>query len=257
MLTRVLPFAAGAPLRLLALTLLLNTPRCFSLAPSVTRVVRSRGRTAARCGTVTMSTAPIAVLAKTLAPRIGIVTSTALYFSPLSAVVKAVAASDMGTLNPLPLALMSISTISWLVYGLSIGDPFVTLSNLPGAIASIGMIAYTLPLLQSAPRAQLRTTQTIVLGGAGMVLSMWTYLVLSKVSAASSSSALGLFASAIFVCLCASPLSTITSVVKERDASSILMPLTLATCANCLLWSAYGMITKNHFVWVRKCATTP
>jgi len=81
---------------------------------------------------------PIAVLAKTLAPRIGIVTSTALYFSPLSAVVKAVAASDMGTLNPLPLALMSISTIRLEVHGkLTLGPLSLHKRALMGGVGAL------------------------------------------------------------------------------------------------------------------------
>ena len=51
--------------------------------------------------TTSMSTAAAATtLATTLAPQVGIVTSTLLYFSPLSAVMKAVSTSDIGDLNP-------------------------------------------------------------------------------------------------------------------------------------------------------------
>jgi len=72
----------------------------------------------------------------TLVPRIGILTSTLLYFSPFTAVRQATSDS-LNDLNPVPLAIMAVSSLCWLVYGLSVRDPYVTLSNVPGCIASI------------------------------------------------------------------------------------------------------------------------
>lgn len=73
----------------------------------------------------------------TLVPRIGILTSTLLYFSPFTAVRKASSSDSLNDLNPVPLAIMAVSSLCWLVYGLSVRDPYVTLSNVPGCIASI------------------------------------------------------------------------------------------------------------------------
>jgi uncharacterized protein with PQ loop repeat len=44
---------------------------------------------------------------------------------------------SLNDLNPVPLAIMAVSSLCWLVYGLSVRDPYVTLSNVPGCIASI------------------------------------------------------------------------------------------------------------------------
>ena len=57
-------------------------------------------------------------MAETLAPKIGILTSTALYFAPAAAVLSAIQSDDIGDLNPLPLAIMSIVSVAWLAYGL-------------------------------------------------------------------------------------------------------------------------------------------
>ena len=73
----------------------------------------------------------------TLVPRIGILTSTLLYFSPFTAVRQASSSDSLNDLNPVPLAIMAVSSLCWLVYGLSVRDPYVTLSNVPGCIASI------------------------------------------------------------------------------------------------------------------------
>ena len=75
-------------------------------------------------------------LITSLIPRIGIITSTLLYFSPIAAVRSASKSESLGDLNPTPLAIMAVSSLCWLVYGLSIRDPYVTLSNVPGESGS-------------------------------------------------------------------------------------------------------------------------
>jgi len=185
---------------------------------------------------------------ETIAPRLGIFTSTALYFSPAAAVWKAVRSANVGDLNPLPLGIMSVSSISWLVYGLSVRDPFVALSNILGCIASIAYVIGVLPLLGGEGR-QLRTMQGVVIAGAAVCLSLWTSLVLSNASIARASSVLGFFASGLFIVLSGSPLSTIGKVVKTKNASSILAPFMLAQVLNTSLWSMYGLVIKDKFVW--------
>eukprot|EP00588_Corethron_pennatum_P020567 CAMPEP_0194311544 /NCGR_PEP_ID=MMETSP0171-20130528/8465_1 /TAXON_ID=218684 /ORGANISM="Corethron pennatum, Strain L29A3" /LENGTH=253 /DNA_ID=CAMNT_0039065643 /DNA_START=143 /DNA_END=904 /DNA_ORIENTATION=- len=181
-----------------------------------------------------------------LVPRLGVLTSTALYFSPAVVVGAAVRASDLGELNVVPLACMSISTVSWLAYGLAVRDPFVILGNIGGSIASIAYVLGVLPLLEGR---RLRTIQAVLVGGAAASLSLWTSLVLANVTVGTASSVLGMFAAAIGFALCASPLSTIGEVLKTKNASSILAPLTLAQVMNATLWGLYGFAIKDKFVW--------
>lgn len=185
-------------------------------------------------------------LAITLVPIIGILTSTLLYFSPMAAVRVAVRDDAVGDLNPLPLAMMAASSLSWLVYGLSVRDPYVTLSNVPGSIASLWYVAVVLPLLQGA---QLQTTQHLLVALAAIAITLWTYLSLSRRPLDKVQSSLGLFASALFVLLSGSPLSTIMTVLAARDSVSILTPLTIAQVINTSLWSAYGLAIGDTFVY--------
>ena len=187
------------------------------------------------------------MMAETLAPKIGIFTSTALYFAPAAAVLNAMKTKEKGDLNPLPLAIMSTSTIAWLTYGLSVRDPYVIWSNIAGAIACIGYVVAILPLLKDVK--QLQQTQAVVMAGAAATVIMWSILGLSAASAAKISSTLGLFASALFIILSGSPLSTIRTVFKTKNSGSILGPLMAAQCINTALWSAYGLAVKDRFVW--------
>mmetsp|Transcript_29652 Transcript_29652/g.62358 ORF Transcript_29652/g.62358 Transcript_29652/m.62358 type:complete len:283 (-) Transcript_29652:359-1207(-) len=185
-------------------------------------------------------------LVTTLVPRIGILTSTLLYFSPMAAVLSASENKSLGELNPIPLAIMAVSSLCWLVYGLSIRDPYVTLSNVPGSIASIYYVTAMLPLVQGK---QLKTTQSIILALSAITINLWTWLSLTNKTILEISSALGSFASVLFVVLSVSPLSTIKKVVTTRNSASILTQLTAAQVINTSLWSAYGLAIKDKFVW--------
>ena len=200
-----------------------------------------------RGGSSALALSPEAIrLAETLAPKVGIITSSALYFAPTAAVLQAIRTNDIGDLNPLPLAIMSVVSVAWLAYGISCNDPYVALSNIAGCIGSCYYVLGTLPLL---PKPKLRTTQAVVLSGYASTLCLWTVLGLSGASATTISSVLGLFASGLFVILAGSPLSTIKSVMRTKNSSSILGALTLAQVINTSLWSAYGLAIRDRFVW--------
>ena len=185
-------------------------------------------------------------LISSLIPRLGVITSTLLYFSPMAAVRAASRDGSLGDLNPIPLALMAVASMCWLVYGLSIRNPFVALSNLPGCVAAIWYSTAVLPLLKGS---QLKTMQNTVVALSAMVVSLWTYLSLSNTPIAQVQSMLGLFASGLFIVLSGSPLSTIKTVLSTRNAGSILSSLTIAQVTNTALWSAYGFAIGDKFVY--------
>jgi solute carrier family 50 protein (sugar transporter) len=200
-----------------------------------------------RGGALNLSPEALA-LAQTLAPKVGVLTSTFLYFAPAATVLQAVKDEDIGSLNTLPLAIMSIVSVSWLAYGIASRDAYVALSNIAGAIGSAAYVLGILPLLAHRKK-QLRTTQGVVLAGAASVLSLWTYLGVSHASLERVCMLLGLFASGLFIVLSGSPLSSIKSVIATRDSSSILGTLTAAQVVNTVLWTAYGLAIKDRFVW--------
>lgn len=183
------------------------------------------------------------------APALGVLTSNALYFSALPAVLKAQKTGSLGPFNPLPSTIMVLSVFGWLCYGLAVANPWIVASNLPGAAAVLLTFAVMLPLLDKADKA-LIPVQTSFVGGAMAMLCLWTYAVFSGSSATVRAQYVGYFASLLFVILAASPLSTIKTVVATRNSASIYAPLTAAQCANTLLWTIYGvMAAKDIFVY--------
>jgi len=195
--------------------------------------------------------ASMTTLAQSVAPKLGLLTATLLYLAPAAAVRKAVREKNVCDLNPLPLALMTLVTVSWLAYGMAIRDPYVALSNLPGAWISLAYNIAILPVLQQEinPR-QLRLMQTVLMTGAASVLSLWTLLRFGSVASTSTAcTILGMFASALTVILFGSPLSTLGRVLQTKNAVSILGRLTVAQITNSLLWTLYGFTVQQVFVW--------
>ena len=165
------------------------------------------------------------------APAMGVLTSNALYFSALPAVLEARKTGDLGPFNPLPSTIMVLSVFGWLCYGLAACNPWIVASNLPGAAAVLATFVILLPLMGRDHKA-LAACQSTFVGGAMATLGLWTFAVFGGVSAALRAKLIGYFASAIFVVLAASPLSTIRTVLAERNSASIYAPLTAAQCAN-------------------------
>jgi len=190
----------------------------------------------------------MSIFGSNLFPIVGLFTSNALYFSPIPAVLERLKEGSLGSLNPIPTACILLSTIAWLMYAFSVPNPWVVASNLPGACAAIAAMTMTLPLMKGSK--QLLAVQSTLVGGTLINLSLWSYLIFSGMAPAARSRMLGLYASAFFIILAASPLSTIQKVVATKDSASIYAPMTVAQCVNSGLWSVYGFFgAKDVFVW--------
>lgn len=185
-------------------------------------------------------------LVNSLVPKLGVITSTFLLFSPMAAVRKASKEEEIGDLNPTPLAIMASGTLWWVAYGLSLRNPYIAMSNLPGCIASVYYVTALLPLLKGD---QLKNTRNIVVGLAAVALSAWTWLALTNQPAAQISSTLGWMALSLGIVTFGAPLSTIKTILQEKNAASILAPLTITQLINSGLWVAYGLFIKDALVY--------
>tara|TARA_B110001452_G_scaffold34957_1_gene26931 strand:- start:917 stop:1537 length:621 start_codon:yes stop_codon:yes gene_type:complete len=119
-----------------------------------------------------MPTAPSESTIATLwFPLFGVLLSNVLYMAPMPAVYKAYKRGALGDLNVLPLAFMSVSTISWLAYAFSVPNPFIVASNLPGAVVAMAYTVITLPLVRSPFERQ--AMQGVMVGSVGIVSLLW------------------------------------------------------------------------------------
>lgn len=164
------------------------------------------------------------------------------------AVLERVRAKSLGELNPIPVTITVLSSGAWLQYGLSKPDGYIVAGNLPALTAAIYGFVLMLPLMHASP--ELHRVQLIFVAGCFVMFVLWAYLIFGHQSSEAISSTLGSFATAIFVVLAASPLTTMRTVIAKRDATSIYAPMTAAQCVNCTLWTVYGMAASHDvFVW--------
>ena len=170
------------------------------------------------------------VVAERVCPALGFALSNALYASPIPTLNECVKKGDLGSLNPLPSALMVSGTVAWVAYGLSAKNPWITATNIPGTLVAFYQLLNMLPLMKPGP--QLKQFQITIMTGVAATLLLWARLIFGGVSAAGRSYALGLFATILCIILFASPLSTIAEVLKTQNSASILAPLTISQCAN-------------------------
>lgn len=184
-------------------------------------------------------------------PLAGVFTSNALFMAPFTAVLTRARAGTLGELNPIPVAVTVLSSWAWLQYGLSVPDPFIVAGNLPALTAAVYGLLLMLPLMHGPAHATaLHHVQVIFVCGCFAMMALWAYLIFSKTADEERSSLLGTWATAIFIVLAASPLSSMRTVIATRDSSSIYAPMTAAQCVNCALWTVYGLAAAhNIFVW--------
>ena len=186
-------------------------------------------------------------------PVLGVILSNALYFSPLPAIIRAHRIGALGALNPLPQALMVISTNAWMCYALAVPNGFIVASNLPGAIAAVGFVVVTLPLIPRDAAPVRRQVQLVLVVGAACTMLLWTYLIFMQLDHAARCFYLGAYGSAICVLLFASPLSTLKDVLATANAASIYAPLTAAQVTNCAMVRA----SPSHTSHVAMCGCHP
>lgn len=171
-------------------------------------------------------------------------------------------AGALGSLNPLPFVAIFNNCVlcvtrtssrrsvrptdppplaSWLAYACYKGDPFVFFSNSQGVVLGVWCTLSCLPLADAKQRRSLErgfTAVTCLLVcvafGAGMALDT-----------GAAEQLVGNTACVAAVCFYLVPLSTLREVVRTRNASSLSLPLCLASLANASMWTVYGAAVKD------------
>ncbi|CAJ1953993.1 unnamed protein product [Cylindrotheca closterium] len=70
-------------------------------------------------------------------PSLGCILSAAMYSAAVPDLQEALSAGSLGSLNPIPWAIMTGNTVGWCAYGYYNHDPFMLASNFPGLVLSV------------------------------------------------------------------------------------------------------------------------
>lgn len=196
-------------------------------------------------------------LLTTLCPALGLLLANIMYASPLQAVLTARKEETLGELNPVPWVLIVLNTFAWTMYGCLRKDYFVFWSNFPGLILGIFYNLTAMTLLAKGGTNEdiqrLRKMEVSIMCGAifwGIVI-MTTSLVLGpndfeREVAAQLVGYLGCFLGLAYYI---SPLSTIQTVCKTRDPSSLYLPMIISNMLCAFLWLIYGWAKSDPLIW--------
>uniref|UniRef100_H3GDC8 Sugar transporter SWEET1 n=1 Tax=Phytophthora ramorum TaxID=164328 RepID=H3GDC8_PHYRM len=177
------------------------------------------------------------------------VTTIVLLFSPSPDFRRIRAQKSTGEVRILPVLMLGVNCYTWAVYGFLNETYFPVMSiNALGAVTSLGfsVVFYR----WSSDRASLHKT--------GAAVALWVALVLLFVvlcrtdvislAADVQEKVVGYVAVAINVCLYASPLQTMTLVLRTKSAASLPATMCCVNLVNGSLWVLYGILADDMFV---------
>ncbi|GLI70269.1 hypothetical protein VaNZ11_015201 [Volvox africanus] len=187
------------------------------------------------------------VLLDTVTPALGAVVSTAMYLSPLKAVLRASREKSLGELNPLPFGVTIANCIAWLSYGLLKHDPFVTAPNAAGVLIAVFMTLTAFGLADEEARHKMRFVCCLT---AGVMPLLGVFTAFGAKDAEMQKGVWGLAGNVICLIYYAAPLSTMWEVIRTRNSASILVPLTMMNTMNAALWTTYGVAVLDVYIWL-------
>lgn len=184
----------------------------------------------------------------TVVPCCGAVLANGMFLASWPAVAAARQSGALGSLNPLPFAFTFINCVGWLHYGFVMRNHYVFWSNALGSV--LGLLYTTTALKLGCPQI----VEYITVGGLAIHVVSAYVTGLRLESLSQRKLCAGLVANFILLCYYAAPLSTVASVIKARDASSISGPLVMVNAGNGLLWTVYGAAVEDALVWAPNLA---
>jgi solute carrier family 50 protein (sugar transporter) len=184
-------------------------------------------------------------------PGIGNFVAILMFTSPLRAVLVARHQRDIGTLGYFPLSMMFINCCVWLAYGFLKGDPYVVANNFYGTVIASFYVLTVIPLVDIKAQDMINT---LILGVVCLLCfggSLTVFAVLDYDNRLTMWGICGILVTTIFY---AAPLSGLWDVIATKNASSILLPLTIGQLTNGTLWTMYAFATMDVYLGIPNAA---
>lgn len=192
-----------------------------------------------------------------IVPIIGDILLFALFLSPLPDVLRIQKAKKLGDFDPIPYAMMVVNCSAWTIYGLQFEAPtifFVCLPNMIGIPVGFYTFAVTYPLSSEEVRNSMHRIMSMLTMG---IVPFLFFVYASTGGKSPFPELLGtviVFAQLSFF---ASPLNSILEIIRTKSSSSIHLGLAITGTASSLLWSSFGLVTGDWFMFIPNfCSVT-
>lgn len=135
-----------------------------------------------------------------------------------------------------------------LAYGFLLRDWWIAGPHISGVCLGF---YYSLIMFRALPLQRFRfyALLTPLLLLTTILLSSAAIIQLNPTDPASAKTLMGISSVVFITGFYSAPLSSLWGVIKEKDSSSIHIPLSLVMLLNAMFWAAYGISLGNPFVW--------
>lgn len=207
-------------------------------------------RTAPRASLATIvaplgATLARASLTKTVAPALGAGLANSMFFSGLPEVLEKKREGSLGEFNPIPMPIILGNTVGWVGYSLLTRDPFVAAANAPGLLLASWYVMTTYRLAEPSTAEKIQKVAMLMAAIHTATALACAFVLPSR---AAMISLYGIVCNLILLAYYGAPLSTIGTVLKERSAKSIYLPMVLLNGLNALFWSAYALAIQDRYL---------
>mmetsp|Transcript_128063 Transcript_128063/g.370640 ORF Transcript_128063/g.370640 Transcript_128063/m.370640 type:complete len:231 (+) Transcript_128063:44-736(+) len=163
-----------------------------------------------------------------------------VFLSPFPTISQIGRDKSVGSLPLLPYSSMFANCFLWSVYGILKQESKIWATNGIGIFFSLfyflRFVKFAPPKSPTFPGSIRQHVQAIVM----VMAATFGLVYLSPLS--DPANLLGNIAVLFCVAMFASPLAALRTVLQTKSAKSIPLPFTLATVANCFLWSVFGIL---------------
>ena len=200
-----------------------------------------------------MSTAD-EVVVTVVAPVIGLTLANVMFFSGVPAMLRCKREGSLGDMNPAPFPVVLANCVGWMGYAILAQDFFVFFGAAPGSIIGLffTIVGYGLTPHGSDMRVYLENVVSL-LAVALVAVTFYVGFVARLFftidpEGTHERSVMGLFCNAVLVLYYSSPLSTIKTVLVEKNAKTLYAPTCAANAVNGAAWATYGLALGDFYL---------
>lgn len=135
-----------------------------------------------------------------------------------------------------------MSCSHWLCYGLLIGDPFIVMVNVFGAILQLCYVVTF--MLYSVKKSIIMKQFTVAIT---FVTIIYIYSIFES-DRSLAAQRIGFLSCSLTILFFASPLTMLAYVIRMKSAESMPFPIIVASLICCCQWFAYGCILEDPFI---------
>jgi solute carrier family 50 protein (sugar transporter) len=186
-----------------------------------------------------------------ICPLVGIVLGISMFMSNVFNLRKQKAfLKGLGEVNPIPYSTIFGNCVGGCIYAVIHQNQWVWWNNFPGVLIGLHLCCESITICNHHGKdidVRNNLLRNLKFWVAFWLLTGWTLAFVC--SPAASANIIGFISSAVCVTLYASPLTTVFTVLREWDASSLYLPMCLIATTCTLLWTVYGLAIGDGFVW--------